>query len=283
MVGSARLNNTYVLSCRRKGNDTEGSITVTVIVSATKNEQFIASLCHGFEFGTFPHAKSPPPRINANAVPHKRANERVAKKEGERQNKRHYLFREEQTEILSNMVRRLRSLICPSVVRKICTNNHYIIDSNETSRPGLSQEEVGEIQQAFKLFDTNGSGTIDLNELKCAIEGLGTQSKNQLIVQMMDDIENSTNRQIDFEEFLDLMTATIGSTDTKEETSRVFNLFDDDRTGYISLDNLKRVAYDLGETMDDAELLEMIERTTENREGVTFDDFFSIMNKKTFG
>jgi Ca2+-binding EF-hand superfamily protein len=133
------------------------------------------------------------------------------------------------------------------------------------------------------LFDTNGSGTIDLNELKGAIEGLGTHSKNQLIVQMMGDIENSTNRQIDFEEFLDLMTATIGSTDTKEETSRVFNLFDDDRTGYISLDNLKRVAYDLGETMDDAELLEMIEMATDNRKGVTFDDFFSITNKKTFG
>jgi Ca2+-binding EF-hand superfamily protein len=133
------------------------------------------------------------------------------------------------------------------------------------------------------LFDTNGSGTIDLHELKGAMEGLGTHSKNQLIVQMMGDIENSTKREIDFEEFLDLMTATIGSTDTKEETGRVFNLFDDDRTGYISLDNLKRVAHDLGETMDDAELLEMIEMATDNRKGVTFDDFFSITNKKTFG
>ena len=37
--------------------------------------------------------------------------------------------------------------------------------------------------------------------------------------------------------------------DTREDIQKVFNLFDDDQTGKISLRNLKRVAKELGETM----------------------------------
>ena len=47
--------------------------------------------------------------------------------------------------------------------------------------------------------------------------------------------------------------------------------------------NLRRVAKELGETMDDSELLEMIERADSDGDGlVTQDDFYNIMTKKTF-
>ncbi len=71
--------------------------------------------------------------------------------------------------------------------------------------------------------------------------------------------------------------------DTKEDIMKVFNLFDDDGTGKISLRNLKRVAKELGETMTEAELVEMIERADADQDGeISPDEFFSIMTKKTF-
>lgn len=88
---------------------------------------------------------------------------------------------------------------------------------------------------------------------------------------------------IDFDEFLDMMTAKMSDKDTKEDIQKVFNLFDDDQTGKISLRNLKRVAKELGETMTDAELLEMIERADTDGDGeINPDEFFAIMTKKTF-
>ena len=46
---------------------------------------------------------------------------------------------------------------------------------------------------------------------------------------------------------------------------------------------MRRVARELGETMTDEELAEMIDRADSNSDGaVTMDDFFNIMTKKTF-
>ena len=36
-------------------------------------------------------------------------------------------------------------------------------------RTGLTEDEIEEIREAFNLFDTDGSGTIDPKELKAAM------------------------------------------------------------------------------------------------------------------
>ena len=73
-------------------------------------------------------------------------------------------------------------------------------------RPGLTDDEVEELRQAFDLFDTDGSGTIDPKELRAAMQSLGFETKNQTIYQMIQDIDKDGDGDIDFDEFLDLMT-----------------------------------------------------------------------------
>lgn len=57
------------------------------------------------------------------------------------------------------------------------------------------------------LSDVVSSGTIDPKELKAAMQSLGFEAKNQTIYQMIADIDKDGNGTIDFEEFLDMMTA----------------------------------------------------------------------------
>ena len=86
-------------------------------------------------------------------------------------------------------------------------------------RPGLSEDEIEEIREAFNLFDTDGSGTIDPKELKAAMQSLGFEAKNQTIYQMIGDIDKDNSGTIDFEEFLDMMTAKMSDKDTRAAAS----------------------------------------------------------------
>ena len=60
-------------------------------------------------------------------------------------------------------------------------------DSKGYEKNGLSQDEVMEIKEAFDLFDTDHSGTIDTEELKSALSNLGIDAKNQTLQNMMND------------------------------------------------------------------------------------------------
>lgn len=150
-------------------------------------------------------------------------------------------------------------------------------------RPGLTEEEIEELREAFNLFDTENTGTIDPRELKAAMQSLGFETKNPTIYQMIADLENEgAGNAIDFETFLDAITAKLGDKESKSGIQKIFDLFDDDRTGTINLNNLKRVAKELGETMTPEELQEMLERAATNGQEITFEDFYNIMTKKTF-
>ena len=131
------------------------------------------------------------------------------------------------------------------------------------------------------MFDTNGTGTIDPKELKAAMHSLGFEKKSPTVYEMICDLENEGG-EVDFELFLDAISNKLGNRETKEGIERIFDLFDDDRTTSINFNNIKRVAKDLGETMTNDELREMLQRASTNGEEITREDFYNIMMKKAF-
>jgi Ca2+-binding EF-hand superfamily protein len=88
---------------------------------------------------------------------------------------------------------------------------------------------------------------------------------------------------IDFEEFLKMATAKVSNKDSRADIQKVFNLYDWNKEGRITWDELKRVAQDLGEEMTDEEVLAMFKRADLDDDGfVTFDDFYNIMTGKVY-
>ena len=159
-----------------------------------------------------------------------------------------------------------------SNAKQTTTTKQTAFDTKNYEKNGLTEDEVLEIKEAFDLFDTDKSGEIDVNELKQAL----------MLQNMLADIDKNGNANIDFDEFIDMMTAKMSDKDTREDLEKVFELFiGDDNTDKIDIRHLKRVCKELNENMSDEELNEMIVRADSDRDGkVTFEDFYAIMTKK---
>ena len=148
-------------------------------------------------------------------------------------------------------------------------------------RSELTEEQKQEIKEAFDLFDTDGSGSIDAKELKVAMRALGFEPKKEEIRKMIADADRDGSGVIDFNEFLDMMTQKMAERDPREEMLKAFRLFDDDEKGKISFKNLKRVAKELGENMTDEEIQEMIDEADRDGDGEIGEEEFMRIMKKT--
>ena len=147
-------------------------------------------------------------------------------------------------------------------------------------RAELSDDQRQEIKEAFELFDTDKTGTIDYHELKVAMRALGFDVKKQEVLAIMRDFDRDGAGQIEYPDFLEIMTTKISERDPVEEILKAFKLFDEDTTGRISLRNLRRVARELGENLNDDELQAMIDEFDKDGDGeISENEFLSIMKQ----
>lgn len=144
----------------------------------------------------------------------------------------------------------------------------------------LSEDQKMDIKKAFDLFDIDGTGFINSKDLRVAIRALGFEPGSAELKSLVDKIDHDGSGKISYSNFIHLMTLKMGESDNKEEILKAFRLFDDDCTGKISFNNLKRVARELGEHLNDEELQEMISEADLNGDGeVDEEEFLKIIRK----
>jgi len=149
-----------------------------------------------------------------------------------------------------------------------------------SAKVDLSEEQKTDVREAFNLFDSGATGFIDTKDLKVAMRALGFEPRKEEIKKMVSEVDREATGRLSFDAFLGLMASKMSEKDSKEEILKAFKLFDDDDTGRISFSNLKRVADELGESLTDEELKEMLEEADRSGDGeVNQDDFLRIMKK----
>merc|ERR1719326_2556568 len=81
------------------------------------------------------------------------------------------------------------------------------------------------------------------------------------------EIDRAGEGTIEYQDFCDLMSAKMQERDPVEEMRKAFRLFLDEESDKIQLRHLKRVAKELGETMAEEELQEMIDEADRDGDG----------------
>ena len=72
----------------------------------------------------------------------------------------------------------------------------------------------------------------------------------------------------------------LGNRETRQGSSNILDLFDDNGTSTINVKNMVRVARELGETMTEDELRTALEKCSEGNLEFTLDDFYKVITKE---
>ena len=145
-----------------------------------------------------------------------------------------------------------------------------------------------EISKAFELFDQNGTGKIDPKEIKLAMQSLGYDERNPLMYQIVAELDTPLNNKkggVSFNDFCQTVNNRVPERETTEDLRKVYNLFlENPNDTTTTLASIKRVADELGENIEEAELNAMLLKASKSGPNLTFDEFVAIMtgNEKIY-
>ena len=139
----------------------------------------------------------------------------------------------------------------------------------------LSEDK--EIRNVFQMIDLDRDGYISPIELKLVFKSVGMNLSNEEIHELIVKADKDGKGLVSYEEFKKLMNDTSQNFSKKEQIQYVFNQMDLDKTGKISLKNLRKIVQKYNEGISDSDCAKMIEEADFDQDGqVSFDEFYRI-------
>merc|ERR1719473_2684751 len=90
---------------------------------------------------------------------------------------------------------------------------------------GLTEADIQEFQEIFNLVDTDRSGRITTDELGSLMETLGISTTQQELKLMVSEVDDNGNGEIDFDEFVQVMSRKVNVDYSQDEVRKAFKVF----------------------------------------------------------
>ncbi|KAJ9467944.1 putative calmodulin-like protein 2 [Diplonema papillatum] len=129
---------------------------------------------------------------------------------------------------------------------------------SEGMRP-LTNDQIEALRECFNTFDTDNSGSIDVQELGNVFSSFGQDLNDAEIQSMINEVDADGSGEIEFEEFLLLMMSNFGSQETAgDEVQSVLRKYDKGKTGKITRSEFELVMRELcGDALSEEEISEI--------------------------
>lgn len=160
--------------------------------------------------------------------------------------------------------------------------------ANRPKKPpkAIGAAELAELRAAFELFDKDKSGTIDKAELGALMQSLGQTLSDSDLAALVTEMSTDGDELIDFHEFCEAMARGADDEQSPREMAHaLFEMMDKDRSGVITLTELKATLQAMDPSLTDDDMANVLEMFDADRTGEIGKHEFiqALETMKTFG
>jgi len=149
------------------------------------------------------------------------------------------------------------------------------------NHPHLTPEELAEFKEIFDLVDEDHGGSISRGELRRLMETLRLKPTEEELDAMMKEVDSDGSGDIDFHEFVAVMSRRVQADYTPEQLKAAFKVFETDSVakGFVSTEVLEHALTTYGSDKlspeEAAELLATVD--PENTGRINYMEFINMM------
>ncbi|TDL28249.1 EF-hand, partial [Rickenella mellea] len=145
----------------------------------------------------------------------------------------------------------------------------------------FSAPQIQQFKEAFSLIDQDGDGIVSEKDLKSIFTNLGITPTPKMLdslltarpgghsrmpTVMLDD-ETTPDRGVNFPMFLTMMGERLFEFDSEAELVEAFECFDENDTGLVKADEMRKWLSEVGDRMDDTEIDRLLKGPFTDRQG----------------
>ncbi|KAE8723594.1 putative calcium-binding protein CML26 [Hibiscus syriacus] len=134
------------------------------------------------------------------------------------------------------------------------------------------------LKRVFNQFDKNKDGKISVTELGDVLIALWSSSPEEELKRVMDEIDIDKDGFLNLSEFLILCRSNFDNANAEAELHAAFDLYDQDKNGLISAEELHLVLNELGMTCSVEKCVRMVASADADKDGnINFKEFRKMM------